>query len=161
MTVPLTEYPISVSFMGTKQYWGRKGDMKHVFPNVNVEHLLDPKTAIPHIPPNTSSYSLNKTHLGHVFLCWNQKNTWGLLILVVHLFLVYVSLWCFFHQKNPDEETNQQVADVKRGLELLKIRSEDGERPGGKTFPGPDPPMVATGLSLLMEVVETDDSRGK
>lgn len=67
----------------------------------------------------------------------------------------------FFHQKNPDEETNQQVADVKRGLELLKIRSEDGERPGGKTFPGPDPPMVATGLSLLMEVVETDDSRGK
>ena len=67
----------------------------------------------------------------------------------------------FFTNKNPDEETNQQVADVKRGLELLKIRSEDGERPGGETFPGPDPPMVATGLSLLMEVVETDDSRGK
>ena len=73
MTVPLTEYPISASFMGTKQYWGRKGDMNHLFPNVNVEHLLDPKTAIPHIPPNTSSYSVNKTHLGHVFLCWNQK----------------------------------------------------------------------------------------
>ena len=84
-----------------------------------------------------------------------------MLILVVHLFLVYVSLWCFFTNKNPDEETNQQVADVKRGLELLKIRSEDGEGPGGKTFPGPDPPMVVTGLSLLMEVVETDDSRGK
>ena len=36
-----------VSFIGTKQHWGSKGDMNHVFPNVNVEHLLDPQTAVP------------------------------------------------------------------------------------------------------------------
>ncbi len=60
---PLTDYPIAVSFIGTKQHWGSKGDMNHVFPNVNVEHMLDPQTAVP-----------KKTnYFGHVFLCWNQK----------------------------------------------------------------------------------------
>ena len=33
--------------------------MNHVFPNVNVEHMLDPQTAVP-----------KKTnYFGHVFLC--------------------------------------------------------------------------------------------